>query len=180
MQNDYIVANLPPHAGVVTLSDQTIKTNVQLLNADDILKKVLRLNILEWRYKGQHYVQHIGPMAQDFYREFGLGRSSKYIQSVDMDGVILGAIKGLGNYYNQIVEENDSFNLEKSNLAARSDVLISDWKTVQNTMTSLIKKDKALNVRFAQIHQKETDQFNEINSLNNELSRLRQTLEAKQ
>ncbi len=47
------------------------------------------------RYKTQDGVRHMGPMAQDFHRAFGLGESRRYIDSVDADGVALAAIKGL-------------------------------------------------------------------------------------
>jgi hypothetical protein len=39
-------------------------------------------------------VRHMGPMGQDFHRAFGLGESSRYIATVDADGV-LAAIKGV-------------------------------------------------------------------------------------
>ena len=59
------------------------------------------LPITTWNFKELHDGRHIGPMAQDFYAAFGLGRSETTITSVDPDGVALAAIQGL----NQKLEE---------------------------------------------------------------------------
>ena len=37
----------------------------------------------------------MGPVAQDFSAAFGLGESDKHINTIDADGVALGAIQGL-------------------------------------------------------------------------------------
>ena len=37
----------------------------------------------------------IGPMAQDFYKAFGLGLDNKHITTIDEGGVALAAIQGL-------------------------------------------------------------------------------------
>ena len=37
----------------------------------------------------------MGPMAQDFYRAFGLGDTDKAINSIDSSGVAFAAIQGL-------------------------------------------------------------------------------------
>jgi uncharacterized protein YceH (UPF0502 family) len=52
--------------------------------------------VSKWSYRSQDdSIRHIGPMAQDFYRAFGIGEDRKHIDSVDADGVALAAIKGL-------------------------------------------------------------------------------------
>ena len=38
---------------------------------------------------------HIGIMAQDFFKEFGLGVSEKKVTALDIAGVNMAAIKGL-------------------------------------------------------------------------------------
>ena len=61
--------------------------------------------ISTWRYRGQaETVQHMGPMAQDFFAAFGLGQDERYISSVDADGIALASIQGLY----QIVQEKDA------------------------------------------------------------------------
>ena len=51
--------------------------------------------ITSWAYKTDCNTRHIGPMAQDFHKAFGLGGSDKSIATVDADGVALAAIQGL-------------------------------------------------------------------------------------
>jgi hypothetical protein len=65
------------------------------------------LPISEWRYKSHTDARHIGPVAQDFYEAFGLGRDDKHITSVDADGVALAAIKGLNEKLEQQAREKD-------------------------------------------------------------------------
>jgi len=40
-------------------------------------------------------VRHIGPMAQDFYRLFGLGDNEKNLPIIDVGGIALAAIQEL-------------------------------------------------------------------------------------
>jgi hypothetical protein len=57
---------------------------------------VAGLPISTWSYEAQGSdVRHIGPMAQDFARAFGVGDDERHITSIDADGVALAAIKGL-------------------------------------------------------------------------------------
>ena len=52
--------------------------------------------ITSWSYKAEKpSVRHIGPMAQDFYKAFGLGLDEKHITTIDEGGVALAAIQGL-------------------------------------------------------------------------------------
>ena len=61
-----------------------------------MLRKLARVPISTWSYRAQDdSIRHIGPMAQDFYRAFGVGESRRRIDSVDADGVALVAIQGL-------------------------------------------------------------------------------------
>jgi len=54
------------------------------------------LDISEWNYisEGDDII-HIGPMAQDFYDLFGLGKDEKSISTIDASGVALAAIQEL-------------------------------------------------------------------------------------
>jgi hypothetical protein len=77
-------------------SDRAKKHDVKRLNARSALEKVARMPITSWSYKAEKpSVRHIGPMAQDFYKAFGLGLDNKHIGTIDEGGVALAAIKGL-------------------------------------------------------------------------------------
>ena len=75
-------------------SDRNLKDNFTKVDGNDVLKKIAELDITKWRYKGTDEY-HIGPMAQDFYKEFQLGTDDKHISTIDPSGVSLAAIKAL-------------------------------------------------------------------------------------
>ena len=83
-------------AGMLTeLSDRNAKTNIRELDRSNILERVARLPISRWQYKKDDGVDHIGPMAQDFYAAFGLGENDTHIGTIDTSGVALAAIQAL-------------------------------------------------------------------------------------
>jgi Chaperone of endosialidase len=90
--NGTITAN-----GVVLTSDRNAKENFQSLDPQSVLAKVAAMPVTKWDYKSEgQAVQHIGPVAQDFYSAFGLdGKDDKHISVVDEGGVALAAIQGL-------------------------------------------------------------------------------------
>ncbi|NNF33317.1 MAG: hypothetical protein HKN68_04375 [Saprospiraceae bacterium] len=76
-------------------SSRLFKKNVKGVNTKEILEKLATLNILEWEYKNSDEGKHLGPIAEEFYEVFRLGRDEQYISTVDADGVALAAIKAL-------------------------------------------------------------------------------------
>ena len=79
-----------------SISDRNMKENFGVVDTRDILRKVLNLPISTWNYKTQSAsVRHIGAMAQDFYKLFGVGEDDKRIATIDPDGVAFAAIQGL-------------------------------------------------------------------------------------
>ena len=59
------------------------------------MKKVAALPITRWNFKQDKGIEHIGPMAQDFYEAFEVGMDDRHIATVDEGGVALAAIQGL-------------------------------------------------------------------------------------
>ncbi|MFN2333461.1 MAG: tail fiber domain-containing protein [Wenzhouxiangellaceae bacterium] len=83
-------------AGTLTEnSDLDRKTNITPVDPAEVLARVVELPISTWAYKEDDQVLHLGPMAQDFYQQFGLGSSERQIATIDTSGVALAAIKGL-------------------------------------------------------------------------------------
>jgi len=76
-------------------SDRNLKEHFKPVEPRVILEKVAALPILEWNFKTDRAVRHVGPMAQDFYAAFSTGTDDKHIATVDADGVALAAIQGL-------------------------------------------------------------------------------------
>ncbi|MFO7679883.1 MAG: tail fiber domain-containing protein [Chloroflexota bacterium] len=86
-------------------SDRDAKANFAAVDSRAILAQVAALPITTWNFKTQDAsIQHIGPIAQDFYAAFGTGESDTTISMVDADGVALAAIQGL----NEIMQEKEA------------------------------------------------------------------------
>ncbi|MCH8299877.1 MAG: tail fiber domain-containing protein [Candidatus Marinimicrobia bacterium] len=80
----------------LTLSDSTAKRNIRKVNTEEILNKLMELPIKQWNYKSQsEEIEHIGPMAQDFYSIFNIGENDLTISTIDPSGVALAAIQEL-------------------------------------------------------------------------------------
>ena len=77
-------------------SDRNLKDNFSKVDGNEVLKKLGQLEVTKWRYKGTDEY-HVGPMAQDFYKEFGLGTDDKHISTIDPSGISLAAIKALND-----------------------------------------------------------------------------------
>lgn len=79
-----------------SISDRNRKENFLSLNGEDVLSRLRMVPVTTWNYKTQDRgIRHMGPVAQDFYAAFGLGESNLLINTVDIDGVNMAAIKAL-------------------------------------------------------------------------------------
>ena len=84
------------------LSDSTFKRNIRTVDGDEMLTKLMQLPIKQWSLKSQDpSIEHIGPMAQDFYEVFGVGASDTRISTIDPPGIALAAIQGLNSVVQQ-------------------------------------------------------------------------------
>lgn len=100
-------------------SDRNKKENFQPLNENELLAKIDQLPVTRWNYKGLRE-QHIGPVAQDFYRLFNVGSDDKTISTIDPSGIALAGIQGLHQKIKDQQEEIDSL---KAQLAKQGDVM---------------------------------------------------------
>ena len=118
----YLFTNVTRTAGVrllsgssawVTVSDSTMKRRYGKVNTEEVLNKVVELPIERWSYKAQDEgVQHVGPMAQDFWNAFHLGEDSLAISTIDPDGVALAAIQ-------ELAKQNESKDKKIADLETR-------------------------------------------------------------
>jgi hypothetical protein len=96
----------------VGVSDSTKKRNIRLVDSKEVLERVSQLPIKQWSYKSQDpSIEHVGPMAQDFWRLFGLGEDSLGISTIDPAGIALAAIQELQKQNAELKAQNNS--LEK-------------------------------------------------------------------
>lgn len=107
--------------GMVYSSDRNLKTDLVAINPREILRKVSQLPISQWRFKQDPVeIRHNGPMAQDFYAAFRLGRDERHINPADISGVALAAIQGLAA---QVQEQQESLQRQEEKIRALEDQL---------------------------------------------------------
>lgn len=104
---------LPGETAWASLSDSNSKTGIAPIQPRNVLAKLAALPVTTWSYKHNPDRKYIGPMAQDFHAAFGLGSDNTTINTLDSDGVIYAAIKGL-------LEEIELRDEKISHLEARS------------------------------------------------------------
>jgi hypothetical protein len=101
-----------------SVSDSTKKRNIRLVDNSDILSRLMTLPIKQWSYKAQDAsIEHIGPMAQDFYRIFKLGDDDKTISTIDPAGIALAAIQALNEKTEQLAVKTAEIDQLKQQLA---------------------------------------------------------------
>ena len=77
-------------------SSRTLKENYLTVDGEDVLLRLRTLPITTWSMiGGDGHVRHMGPVAEDFYRAYGLGLGETTIGLGDIDGVNLAAAKAL-------------------------------------------------------------------------------------
>jgi hypothetical protein len=80
----------------VAISDRNKKENLVELNYDDVLSKVHQLPIYQFNYKTTSPgLLCRGPMAQDWHQLFPSEKDPLGIDTLDLDGISLAAIKAL-------------------------------------------------------------------------------------
>jgi hypothetical protein len=78
------------------VSDRNMKTGLVELDSRDILDRVGQLSIYEFSYKDtDSSVRWRGPMAQDWHSLFPSKKDPLRIDTLDLDGITLAAVKGL-------------------------------------------------------------------------------------
>ncbi|HEY6806173.1 MAG TPA: tail fiber domain-containing protein [Pyrinomonadaceae bacterium] len=100
--------NLPAGSGVFNCtSSRLTKENFLIANGSDVLSTLRKMPVSTWNYIAEgSAVRHMGPMAEDFYKGFGLGTGNTSIGVQDLAGVSLAAIKELDQRTIQLQQKN--------------------------------------------------------------------------
>lgn len=102
--------------GVVgMISDKNKKKDIIEVDTASILDRLAEIPIATWRYKhgGDHALNHMGPMAQDFWKAFGLGRDETTLCVSDSAAVALASAQEL---HKRLKKKEDRIqDLEKAN-----------------------------------------------------------------
>lgn len=124
--------------GILLTSSRSAKTDFSSIKTEDVMKKLEKINVEEWRYKNaEKDDRHISPMAEDFYSLFKLGPDNKHINPNDLASVALIAAKELQKKAKKVELENEELkrrlsSLEKlvTNLSSGSKYLSEGGKNV--------------------------------------------------
>ncbi|HYP49637.1 MAG TPA: tail fiber domain-containing protein, partial [Pyrinomonadaceae bacterium] len=113
--------NLPAGSGVFNCtSSRFTKENFRAVNGIDVLSRLQKVPVSTWNYITEgNKVRHLGPMAEDFHKEFGLGTDDKSIGVQDMAGVSLAAVKELDAQLQQKTSEVEMLKAEVNSLQQR-------------------------------------------------------------
>ena len=77
-------------------SSRTLKENYLAVDGEDVLARLRDMPVTTWSMIGADAsVRHLGPVAEDFHRAFGLGIGETAIGLGDIDGVNIAAAKAL-------------------------------------------------------------------------------------
>ena len=107
------------HAQCLLESDRNLKTDIHPADSQALLDAVARLPIHSWRYRVSPEAMHVGPMAQDFAAEFGLGADDRVIHTVDAQGVALAAIQALTARMEGLAQRNEQLQQRITELETR-------------------------------------------------------------
>jgi hypothetical protein len=105
-------------------SDVNRKHLFEEVSGEEVLQLLRDIRVQKWSYKtDNNSIRHIGPMAQDFYKAFGLGGDERAIGTVDADGVALAAIQALENRTTVLANEVKELKEINKKLLERLDAL---------------------------------------------------------
>jgi len=125
-----LYSNATTTAGVVlnsgagswnSASDRNRKEHFLGVDGEDVLVRLRSVPVSSWRYISEEdrSVRHVGPMAQDWHRAFGLSADSLTINQGDFDGINLVAIQALEARTTAQAGEIASLRAENAELRAR-------------------------------------------------------------
>jgi len=131
--------NLPAGSGVFNCtSSRHTKENFKLTSGEDVLTRLRKIPVSTWNYTSEgSQVRHIGPMAEDFYQEFGLGTGNTSIGVQDLAGVSLAAVKALDRRTAQLQQrtvEVEQLRSEVQNLCAANATMEQRLAALEQSM----------------------------------------------
>ncbi len=135
-------------------SDKTKKENFRLIDGEQVLTKLGRLEVTSWNFIGHdaEKFRHYGPMAQDFFAAFGhdgVGQigTETTINSGDMAGILMIAVQALEQRTAELKEKEARIAaLEKD--AAQKDERIIALETTQSQFETIAVRLAALELKL--------------------------------
>lgn len=112
-------------------SSREVKENFESLDPKTVLARLSETPVVLWSYKNDA-ARHIGPVAEDFYKAFGVGASNKGIAPGDKAGVALAAVQGL----KQVVDEKNAQIGELQKRNAELEKRLADLEALVSSLAS--------------------------------------------
>lgn len=111
-------------AGTLTEnSDRAIKRDIAPVDPHRLLERLRGLPISTWAYRHTPKAAHLGPMAQDFHRIFGLGDDPTKVSPRDMAAVAMSAAQALDERVRDLQAEAGAKDAQIAELEAEVDDL---------------------------------------------------------
>lgn len=104
------------------ISNSNLKDNITKLDKQEILKATLTLDITKWKYSNTENEYHIGPMAQDFQRIYGIGDGTG-IAAGDKAGIALLSVQALAEQIEVLNQTNETILEENAQLKEQLNVM---------------------------------------------------------
>jgi trimeric autotransporter adhesin len=121
-------------------SDRNLKEHFATVDSREVLDRIVSMPISRWDYKTDADTSHLGPMAQDFYAAFHLGKDDKHITTIDEEGVALAAIQGLNQKLEAALKDKNAEIEALKVKAARVDSLEKRLNELSETVQALVAK----------------------------------------
>jgi hypothetical protein len=125
-------------------SSRTLKENFVAVDGEDVLLRIREIPITTWNMiGGDRNVRHLGPVAEDFWRAFGLGLGETTIGLGDIDGVNLAAAKALEARTRSLQQQLDERTAQVQALQARLDAQSAALAELQAQVQALARAQAA-------------------------------------
>ena len=139
-------------ASITCASSITLKENFLDVDGEDVLARMRRIPVNSWNYIDEgRQSRHLGPFAEDFWREFGLGSEPLAIGHLDIDGVNFAGIKALdarsqgmqstmaeqARQIEQLRAENESLRAASAAAEARSEEIAAQNREMEARLARL-------------------------------------------
>lgn len=130
----HVTGNVLVEGNVTEHSDVNAKEHFAPVNGREVLVRLAEMPVTTWSFKADDpSVRHMGPMAQDFYAAFGLGRDERHIAPLDTNGVALAGVQELY----QMMQEQDA---QIAQLQQQNAELEQRVEALERLVTSLIQE----------------------------------------
>ena len=112
-------------------SDRALKENFRPVDGQQVLEGIAQLPVSTWNFISEDQaIQHMGPVAQDFYAVFGLGADDQHIAPLDANGVALAGVQELY----QMLQEREAQVAELQQQNAGLEARLAQLEALVNTL----------------------------------------------